>query len=247
MNTTCSGSVKKHNRILKNRTLRTIVLASAVLCFTAPGLALSAPVNLAVNPTRSGNPNPLSSDMGWGGGSNQWEIVDGARSYADWAHGLAFTGGVSRWAGQPGGMRQATIDFGAPTRFDEVVLWWHGVRETPETTSIEYFNDASSSWEAVEDLSRTYGARHEEGSNSGYSDSDQYLFDEVSSRLVRVSFDNLGRAIDGSQMVHGWLYEFEVFNNDHAIPEPGSLVLALSALSVAGLARRIRVTTSAGV
>lgn len=34
-------------------------------------------VNIALNPTRSGNPNPLESDAGWGGGTDVWDIVDG--------------------------------------------------------------------------------------------------------------------------------------------------------------------------
>lgn len=33
--------------------------------------------NIALNPTRSGNPNPLGSDPGWGGGTDVWDIVDG--------------------------------------------------------------------------------------------------------------------------------------------------------------------------
>src|SRR5438309_10227058 len=83
-------------------------------------------VNIALNTSRMGFPTPLESDHGWGGGSDQWEIADGQRSYDFWAHGLAFTGGPDGWAGEPGGTRQATIDFGMSQTFNNAVIWWHG-------------------------------------------------------------------------------------------------------------------------
>ena len=69
-------------------------------------------INIALNPSRVGDPNPLQSDSGWGGGSDKWEIVDGLRSYDFWAHGLAFTGGHATSAGgppwiEPAGVRHA--------------------------------------------------------------------------------------------------------------------------------------------
>ena len=48
--------------------------------------------NVALNASGSGFPSPLESDRGWGGGSYPWEVLDGQRTYAEWYHGLAFTG-----------------------------------------------------------------------------------------------------------------------------------------------------------
>jgi hypothetical protein len=72
---------------------------------------ITAWINLATNPDRTGFPHPLSSDDGWGGGRDVWDIVDGNRSYTDWANGLAFRGGIDGYSG-PCGWKQATIDFG---------------------------------------------------------------------------------------------------------------------------------------
>ena len=44
----------------------------------------SSQTNIALNPSGSGYPSPLESDQGWGGGSNQWDIVDGLRDYPEW-------------------------------------------------------------------------------------------------------------------------------------------------------------------
>ena len=52
---------------------------------------------------------------------------------------------------------------------------------------------------------------HEEGSNSGYSDSDIYTFAPVTASKVRYSFDNSLNNINGTLNVHGWIYELEVY------------------------------------
>jgi hypothetical protein len=187
---------------------------------------MAGPVDLALDTSRSGLPSPLQSDHGWGGGSDIWSIVDGLQSYDSWANGLAFTGGSAGWGGEPGGTRQATIDFGASTTFNDVVLWWHGVSDTPSDVSLSYWDDLISKWVAIS-FARNYGAIYEPGQNSGYSNSDEYLFGNVTGSKVRMSFNDLAPAIDGSQMVHGWLYEFEVFNNANSVPEPATLTLVL--------------------
>lgn len=61
-------------------------------------IASSTEENIALNPSGTGYPHPLESDHGWGGGSSQWDIVDGIRTYpGEWARGLAFTGGSNNW------------------------------------------------------------------------------------------------------------------------------------------------------
>src|SRR4051794_9315593 len=60
------------------------------------------PPNLALNTLGTGFPSPSSSDSGWGGGTNKWELVDGREGYTDtFSHGLAFTGGHQTAAGGP--------------------------------------------------------------------------------------------------------------------------------------------------
>jgi hypothetical protein len=169
-------------------------------------------VNLALNPSRAGYPNPLESDHGWGGGSDPWEIVDGQRSYSDWAHGLAFTGGPNGWGGESGGMRQATINFGTMETFDKATIWWHGQSYTPGTTSLQFFD--GSNWKDIS-FSRSYGRFHESGdpvSRSGYADSDEYTFAAVTGSEIRLTLNDLDPSIVGTPMVHGWIYEFEVYS-----------------------------------
>ncbi len=85
------------------------------------------------------------SDEGWGGGSYPGDMVDGLTAYYDtWAHGLAFTGGLQEWAGQPCGWRQATVNFGRLETFDRVLVWHHGEEHIPTTYVVEYWN--GSDW-----------------------------------------------------------------------------------------------------
>jgi hypothetical protein len=192
------------------RTAGVIALTVAALAGAAPG-ADASPVNLALNTTGSGFPSPAESDPGWGGGARPWDIVDGAHSYDDWAHGLAFTGGRSNWAGQPCGPRQTTVDLGAAKRFSKVVIWQHGTQHVPKTARVQYLD--ASGWHDVA-FSRTYGAVTEDGTNAGYATSDEYAFAPVSGSKVRWMIDNCDVALDPAigQLEHGWLYEFEVFD-----------------------------------
>ena len=84
---------------------------------------LTGSIDIALNPSKSGNPSPLQSDPGWGGGTNTWQIVDGYRSYDTFASGLAFTGGSGNYGGAPAGPRQATIDFGGMQTFNQVAIF----------------------------------------------------------------------------------------------------------------------------
>ena len=104
----------------------------------------SSPVNIALGA------NPLESDPGWGGDSYPWDIVDGHTFYTDtWAHGLAFTGGINQWMGQPGGYRQVTVDWGTPREFEScsrLALWrqshpirlWSRILERRELAATTY-------------------------------------------------------------------------------------------------------------
>jgi hypothetical protein len=180
----------------------------------APPAPTCVESDLALNPSGAGYPDPTQSDPGWGGGSFPWDLVDGKESYDTWARGLAFTGGHQTAAGgppylEPAGIRHAIIDFGATRSFDKIVLWWHGAEYTPDSGTIDYWD--GSQWLAVGPTTRLYGTMHDEGSNSGSSDSDIYTFPTVTGSKVRYTFDNSGLNIVGTYDIHGWLYEFQVF------------------------------------
>ncbi len=173
----------------------------------------STPTNLALNPARSGFPSPLESDPGWGGGSFPWDIVDGLHTCPSWEHGLAFTGGHTHGVGsggwvQPCGERQATVNFNSATEFAKVVLWHHpDERHVPADYRLDYWDGAT--WRPIAAV-RSFGASRD--SSAGYgSVSDEYTFSPVVGSKVRYSFNNCGNTIDGIPIVHGWLYEFEVY------------------------------------
>jgi hypothetical protein len=171
-------------------------------------------IDLALNPSCSGFPSPLSSDAGWGGGSYPCDLVDGVHSYSTWARGLAFTGGHQDATGgppyiEPAGVRRAVIDFGETKTFQKVVMWWHGAEHTPASGTLELWN--GDEWLEISNVTRTYGETHAEGENAGYSDSDAYTFPPVTGSKVRYSFDNSGNNVLNTYNVHGWLYSMEVF------------------------------------
>jgi hypothetical protein len=167
--------------------------------------------NLAMNRKREGYPHPLDSDKGWSGGQDAWEIVDGSRNYKDWHHGLAFTGGIDQYV-EEAGWRQATIDFGEPTTFSRIVLWHHnGNEHIPKTYKLEYFEEESNDWIKIFSTQEGYSYRvfPIKSSNKwwfGWSTPTENSFEKVTSQKIRYSFDN-------SDIVHGWLYEFEVYND----------------------------------
>ena len=184
--------------------------------------------NIALNPSQSGFPSPLESDPGWGGGSYPWHLVDGLRSYNTWAAGLAFA-----WDYQN---HQATINFGANRTFDEVILWHHGTSYTPVTTYLDYWDGAT--WNPIS-FTRLYGTMFEPGAGGGYAHSDIYTFGAVTGNKVRYSFNgSAGPAIDGNSFIHGWLYEFEVYES--TVPEPATLMLSAAGLAALVVLRRKR-------
>lgn len=155
------------------------------------------------------NKNPFGSDPGWGGGSYPWQIVDGQRLCAggsQWACGIAFTGGVRGYNG-PCGWRQATIDFGQPTTFNRVVVWHHALEHVPNTYKIAYWS--GSAW--VELFSTTNGHAYMSYPDAAvnewwgsYSTPTDNTFQPVTGTKVRYSLNNC-------DIVHGWIYEFEVY------------------------------------
>jgi hypothetical protein len=184
--------------------------------------------NIALNPSASGYPSPLESDRGWGGGAQPWEIVDGQETYAEWYHGLAFTGGhTGGWGSggwvEPAGPRQATIDFGQLKVFDEVVVWHHGENHVPATANLQAWN--GTNWVDIP-FNRTYAPSRPFGD---WSIPDEYDFNPVVGSKVRYSFDNSGANILGEPITHGWLYEFEVFGGTPPeLAPPGPAVLQAS-------------------
>lgn len=172
--------------------------------------------NLARNTSGSGFPHPTESDRGWGGGSSQWEIVDGIRSYSEWYHGLAFTGGTSGWAGEACGRRQATINFGEPKTFNRVLVWHHGSEHIPNTYKIQY-------WDGVNwlDLFSTtdghsflkYPSTTPQNWWEAWATPTENIFPPVTSSKIRMTLHNC-------DITHGWLYEIEVYNDTISVIFP---------------------------
>ncbi len=167
----------------------------------------NAQTNLALNQ------DPTESDRGWGGGSYPWDIVDGIRVYPDtWAHGLAFCGGPGSWCGQRCGSRQATINFGCMESFNHVLVWHHGDSHIPQQWVVEYWD--GNTWKNV---GGTGSIRWDMRATNRWSAvPTENVFPAVEGSKVRFRFDNC-------TVEHGWIYEFEVFNDEP--PEPPELEL----------------------
>lgn len=109
------------------------------------------------------------------------------------------------WGGEPAGLRQATITFSETKTFHRVVIWQHG--------------NGQIAWQAltfVRTLDREFP------SLGAGAISDVLEFGPVRASKVRYSFDNQGDDIDGNPIIHGWIYEIEVFANvipPHLRPE----------------------------
>lgn len=173
-----------------------------------PPTKTSSPGNLAQNPSRSGYPSPLESSNGWGGGSNKWDIVDGLRTYDYWAHGLAFT--LCGW-------RNATINFGAPQTFNEVVAWHHAPYHAPNTYNIQYWNGTSwiTVFSTVNGNGRDYLKYPGELPDWWYYNTPTVnTFPPVTGSKVKFELYNcdMPREVPwGIIYDHGWIYEIEVY------------------------------------
>jgi len=183
----------------------TILLVSISQVVSATTDVSSSQTNIALNPSKSGYPSPLESDSGWGGGSYPWDLVDGLRDYpGEWMHGLAFTGGS--YFGYGAGVRQATIAFGEDRTFDKVIIWHHTYSHIPAQVSLQYWD--GSTWISINsqrDLNLNYQP------SAGYADT--LTFEPVTASKVRYSFDNSKLNVEGNQIEHGWIYEFEVYEH----------------------------------
>lgn len=193
--------------------------------------------NYALNLSGADFPSAAASDSGWGSAIKPQELLDGARSYNTWSHGLAFTGGHSdendeRSNGfvEPAGLRQATVDFGTNRAFEKVVLWHHGEAHIPATTALDYWD--GNNWISIT-FNRVQGRRLELGQDSGSANSDEYYFSPVTGSKLRYRFDNRERNVMGSWILHGWLYEIEVLGRSPKQPPGGSLTVSVNGVSVA--------------
>ncbi len=173
---------------------------------TGPPSQESPSTNLALNPGQNDYPNPLESDHGWGGGADKWDIVDGERNYEDWRQGLAFTGGLKPYH-EAAGWRQATIDFGVPKTFNRVTVWHHGLENVPNTYKIQYWDGRK--WVDITETASghdylKYPANPAQNWYEDWSTPTENEFEPVTGSKVRFLLEN-------SDIVHGWIYQFEVY------------------------------------
>ena len=176
--------------------------------------------NIALNTSGSGYPTPLESDSGWGGGSYPWDLVDGQRIYTAWNHGLAFIGNGH---GGTSGPRQATIEFGANQTFHKVIISHNGWAHVPANPSLDYWN--GTAWVSIS-FQRSIGYYVPSGITG--VPCDEYTFSDVVGSKVRFSFDNRENSVLGSQLVHGWLHNIEVYGG---VAAPTPTVVAYSAVT----------------
>lgn len=204
-------------KTINNRIAKSIQILITTFSFVCCVGINAEDKNIAVNPSRNGFPNPLQSDGGWAGGSDQWEIVDGNRTYSEWYHGLAFTGGSGYYGGSPCGVRQVTIDFGENKTFNKVIIWHHAHEHIPETANLSYWDGIN--WIDIS-FQRIIGATEAGGAGST---SDEYNFTPVTGSKVKWSLNNCLNNILGNQITHGWIYEVEVFEYTPPLIEITSL------------------------
>ena len=217
---------------------RMLPLVVVIALFAAPASAdtlmnLIPPQN--TNLALGGTP---SSSGGWGGGWNTSSINDGLREYNTWASGLAFYWDSSwKWM---------TIDFGAPTTFNMVVLWQHGLYHVPTAPTLDVWN--GSAWVQITLNQRVYDVDttqcYAPGTGSGGSTCDIYMFDAVTGSAVRWSFypGDYGSTFSADWAAggphHGWVYEFEVYNKPNATPEPTTMLLVGTGLALVKLRKK---------
>ncbi len=194
--------------------LLTIVSTPAQAAPPIPPSETSPPEDLVINPVGGGSVSVAESDRGWGGGAKPWEISDGKRTYPEWQHGLAFTGGTRGWAGESCGWRQATITFENPQTFNRVVVWHFRPQDVPNTYKIQAWD--GQAW--VDLFSTTNGHNYllypldatvpDWGSSVNPTENS---FASVTSSKVRFALNNCD--IEHAYVEHGWIWEFEVYND----------------------------------
>lgn len=221
-------SLKTIANPLGKTTSRILAVLVAVLA-----LSLSTPLmaqTLGVNKNAAFNlnpgtpaaplaPHPFESDQGWGGGAKPNQLIDGFRGCNDpsgWACGLAFTGGDSNWGGQPCGVRQATIDLGKSQQVSAVKITHHSDLHTPVTYQIQTYN--GTGWDTQVSITNNSQGRcvrapsYDPASTWTCTLTDEFA--PVKTSKVRYTFNNCpseNRNVLGSAVVHGWLWEFEVY------------------------------------
>jgi len=173
--------------------------------------------DLAYNDGYSLYPNPLESDKGWGGAPFKWHIVDGLRTKANyWNYGLAFTGGKDEYI-DTCGWRQVTINFGKPISYNRVVIWiYHSVKDLlPDSFKIMHWSDQDHKWVLTKDVKNklkqvdSYFFAFEtecEIKKVNIVIPYEETFPVVKSSRVRFQLNNCGTD-------HGWINEFEVYND----------------------------------
>lgn len=216
--------MKTHKRSLM---LSAIVVMALSLLMFRPSVSsgkdsvtpdvISPPENLALNPSRSGYPHPLESDRGWGGGTDKWEIVDGIRAYppgnpgGEWWHGLAFTGGTVGYI-EPCGWRQATINFGEPKTFNQVVVWWHNEyypRDLPNTYKIQYWD--GTNWVDIFSTTNGYAYRRYPADPPDPEKWWERASTPTENNFPQVTSSKVRFALWNCDLRHGWIYNFEVY------------------------------------
>jgi cysteine-rich repeat protein len=163
-----------------------------------PSIALNCVDNLALTASFA------NSSPGWGGGNSFTDLNDGLVAYPWWAEGLAFTGGDAGWAGQPCGVRQATMTWVAPVEIETIFVWHHGGEHIPNNAQIEVWNGAA--WVVAPSM---WSVRWDLDSNApglyGAIPTEHVLLSPTTTTQARYVTNNCGNT------VHGWLYEVTAY------------------------------------
>jgi Concanavalin A-like lectin/glucanases superfamily/Immunoglobulin domain len=174
---------------------------------------------------------PVTADQGWGCCPNPVELVNGVIQEDNWYYGYAWTGGTNRWLGTLPGEKKATIDLGALTTFNRVVVWFHGSDNVPLNWRIEFSTNNTTWVGAYSTTSPTCRTTNQMLTvSSGYpSCAHEARFTPVVGRYVRYWFDDQ-TLFNG---IHGWVEEIEVFG-EGAVPSPPIITHQPADLQVVG-------------
>jgi len=152
----------------------------------------------------------ITADPGWGCCPNVNELLDGLIQRGNFTYGFAWTGGNARWSGGAPGVKQATIDFGAPTTFNRATVWYHDNNNVPIIWNFQSSNDGvtwTNAYSNTVPICRTETIQMP--GNWGFpACGHDARFASVTARYFRYTFDDR-TLFDG---IHGWAVEVEVFN-----------------------------------